>query len=1030
MAKLFCTSQCSAPTWNNVALHLAAALGLWVLMIFGGAAFICRDRTANVEGTRSSLSIVRARIHSSTRYCILSIVVATAQCVVFVIRTYLKIVDLPGFAIDVLSLSFWFFDFAVGWAYSFFHGFSAGVRFMVTTAVLDCIIIASFVCLLILEENGAKGWFSFSYLAMFYVLKFWTRFLEAAQLNLDVLTHRLVDQAVKITTMIFLSAVTIMTLENLGDLQALKGLNEEKWNTISSLYFIFITVSTVGYGDLKPETAFGRIFTVITIFAGVLLLLQTMRSTLQAVSRASKYGGLFKKPAGSKHVVVLGNPSPATAADFIIELFHPDHSEEALDMHAVFMFPPGDSAMGATKRWLLEPPNVYLVPRVHLLQGSILNSADVMRVCAHEAETFFIFPNMSCSDAKDEDMESIIRFISLRKEFPNASIVLVLMKAEHRDLLSHGGVGVEAKSPTYIAIDQFKLELVGKSCQVPGFLTIVSNLCKMYATDENENDDKPAQDWQAEYEAGLGHEVYVVELSPVYSQRKAIFIEVVLDVLQQTDGSVYLLGLVETTDETAPRVLINPGASYLIKPQSVTHTQTCGIFIAPDRDAIVQCEGHMVFLGRTEGNSADVPAWKTQDVDKGSNAQQNKATSSVHGAAVDHLVSSLDLPPTQKEQARHLVRLARKHQNSSQPSRPPLKLLAQGKHVLFLCVGTKASQEFRLGIEHFVRPQRDRVKPMDIRPIVVLAPTQPTDWHTVASFRDVYFLEGSPHSQFDLERANFTAAAFIYICSVANSDSCSDASESWMIDADVICCTRLVESQLDRGSATKVMVELTSDENCVFLPVRGDLLDPSQDEGFGSESITSNALNAFRQLKTRTFESFSEASIRGSEKMFGSSKAEEPVVLEYYRQARFASGQLLVGSIATALAVNTFYSPSLAQVVSTMISSNVLIVPASKEWIGKFYFEYFEWLLWSQELLGVGIFREGQTQSDPLTRKRGSRSSRSSRSSVSDRAGKQQVVFSYMITAPPAKVTMVKEMDRIVCFGKSYLEAASIKRTS
>lgn len=43
----------------------------------------------------------------------------------------------------------------------------------------------------------------------------------------------------------------------------------EGWSWIDSLYFSVTTVSTVGIGDLAPQTDFGKLFTVVYIFVGV-----------------------------------------------------------------------------------------------------------------------------------------------------------------------------------------------------------------------------------------------------------------------------------------------------------------------------------------------------------------------------------------------------------------------------------------------------------------------------------------------------------------------------------------------------------------------------------------------------------------------------------------------------------------------------------------------------------------------------------------------------------------------------------------
>lgn len=43
----------------------------------------------------------------------------------------------------------------------------------------------------------------------------------------------------------------------------------EGWGPLDALYFSVTTLATVGYGDLSPETALGKIFTIFFVLAGV-----------------------------------------------------------------------------------------------------------------------------------------------------------------------------------------------------------------------------------------------------------------------------------------------------------------------------------------------------------------------------------------------------------------------------------------------------------------------------------------------------------------------------------------------------------------------------------------------------------------------------------------------------------------------------------------------------------------------------------------------------------------------------------------
>ncbi|WP_299477002.1 potassium channel family protein [uncultured Roseibium sp.] len=62
----------------------------------------------------------------------------------------------------------------------------------------------------------------------------------------------------------------------------------EGWNWVDSLYFCAVTLSTVGYGDLIPQTDLGKLFTVIYIFAGVGVFVALFAQFARALIRDTK----------------------------------------------------------------------------------------------------------------------------------------------------------------------------------------------------------------------------------------------------------------------------------------------------------------------------------------------------------------------------------------------------------------------------------------------------------------------------------------------------------------------------------------------------------------------------------------------------------------------------------------------------------------------------------------------------------------------------------------------------------------------
>ncbi len=60
----------------------------------------------------------------------------------------------------------------------------------------------------------------------------------------------------------------------------------EDWSWIDSIYFSVITLTTVGYGDLAPQTDTGKIFTIFYVLTGVGLMFSFINTYYQ--HRANK----------------------------------------------------------------------------------------------------------------------------------------------------------------------------------------------------------------------------------------------------------------------------------------------------------------------------------------------------------------------------------------------------------------------------------------------------------------------------------------------------------------------------------------------------------------------------------------------------------------------------------------------------------------------------------------------------------------------------------------------------------------------
>lgn len=275
-----------------------------------------------------------------------------------------------------------------------------------------------------------------------------------------------------------------------------------------------------------------------------------------------------------------------------------------------------------------------------------------------------------------------------------------------------------------------------------------------------------------------------------------------------------------------------------------------------------------------------------------------------------------------------------------------------------------------------------------------------------------------------------------------------------MVDSEVICCTRLVEAQLPATSKTVVISELSFEDNHYYIPLP---MHPVPQVEVKRKVAEARRTSVIRSSLAATDSNPIPDDTDSEDEQKGVKKPDKkngpPPEEEFYKQPRFAASRLFVSNVVISLAANTFYSPSLSELVCMMVGARVVLVPTHKDWVGKSYFEYFDHLLFSEGLLAIGLYREAlvplplppDEDDEELQYLRGSRStissSRSTRntrsSSASRKTNSRQALRKtvkrtaidsgkprkppmakqgYVYTAPPGKGTVMLLDDRCICF--------------
>ncbi|GJP56733.1 hypothetical protein CLOM_g15785 [Closterium sp. NIES-68] len=114
-------------------------------------------------------------------------------------------------------------------------------------------------------------------------------------------------------------------------------------NFFDSFYFMVVTVATVGYGDVTPHSAWGRVVTVFTIF-GALTYIPLQVNRLVQLASNRPYGGSLSRyrTVGVRFVVIWGVSSVQCARDLLSSFFSPLHNGSQCThlLHALTLLAP------------------------------------------------------------------------------------------------------------------------------------------------------------------------------------------------------------------------------------------------------------------------------------------------------------------------------------------------------------------------------------------------------------------------------------------------------------------------------------------------------------------------------------------------------------------------------------------------------------------------------------------------------------------------------------------------------------------
>ncbi|XKL65988.1 hypothetical protein PGB90_009408 [Kerria lacca] len=310
-------------------------------------------------------------------------------------------------------------------------------------------------------------------------------------------------QLVSIFISVWLTAAGIIhLLENSGDPFEFK--NPQQLSYWTCVYFLIVTMSTVGYGDVYCQTILGRTFLVFFLLVGLAIFASCIPEIIDLIGTRPKYGGTLKNERGRRHIVVCGHITYESVSHFLKDFLHEDR--EDVDVEVVFLHrkPPDLELEGLFKRHFTT---------VEFFQGSIMNPIDLQRVKVHEADACLVLANKYCQDPDAEDAANIMRVISIKNYSDDIRVIIQLMQYHNKAYLLNIPSWDWKQGDDVICLAELKLGFIAQSCLAPGFSTMMANLFAMRSFKTSPD----TQAWQNDYLQGTGCEMYTETLSPSFT---------------------------------------------------------------------------------------------------------------------------------------------------------------------------------------------------------------------------------------------------------------------------------------------------------------------------------------------------------------------------------------------------------------------------------------------------------------------------------------------------------------------------------
>ena len=740
-------------------------------------------------------------------------------------------------------------------AHCLFRFYVSQERLLFLFDFINIIDYGSIVCIILAHQSFVSETNQY-YFRMFRMIRFlyFNRIELILMRNTNEITTYTFKLIISLVGIILISTAIILEIEN-AHFRKLNGSRESNpnlsgvkalWELFQFhdiLYFVFVTLSTVGFGDITPKSDFGRLgimCTIVIIVAIIPALYSKLGTVLSLTSKYTreKYTKVSRKP---EHLVIIGDCGPENYDACLKELYHEDHGNIKYD--TIIMQTKPNEEM---KKILDGKPYMN---KVKYLAGDPLEHSDLERCKTNKALCVILLADKLADDAEREDDYNITKalFVKIHSTMsfgePRTRMCLQLLLPSKKEqyftsLLENGE---STNEDQVICVEEIKLEMLGKSCICPGINTIIATLIasqKPSIDDVNETINV-YYDWYDEYLEGLGTEIYTIKIKAELLHNMT-FIDFAR-VLYEITGFV-AIGIDVIFEDVKPFVVLNPYAytispfDHLIyilashQPDEKEINDLIEDYLESKMKGTIDNNIEMVKLRRLKkacwshlGNDG-MPISSSKEFSHLPNSDRSEldmlnddttSTSMLSGTKSDILKNDFD-----KSQDRTFF-LNRSFVTNIHPRTQGESREFSGEildHHIVIC-GVDPN------LKSLIMPLRAKSSKAKRIPILILDKNEnvPSEWwKEIQYFPDIYYMQGIATKKEDLKRAGVSKAEAVIILSKK-----VDKDQIDMIDTDTIFIYKAIKNE---GKKALIITDLTSVSAIEYINTSGD--DNSENQGY------------------------------------------------------------------------------------------------------------------------------------------------------------------------------------------------------